>query len=339
MTDSKADVYEQVADMIIEEDNGGPTKTPAFLKLLSLQFTKEEARIALKLRTTGCKLNEIAALTGYSPEKMHKKLMAMADKGTVWYDSSSDPVYRVVKTAAPGFSETGLWGGVRYPYSIELGKALRDMAGSWATGKLAKIPVPWAPVWAAIEALPEDADASHSIAEALKKEDYWSVSSCPCRLSHWIADPGNHCEHMLESCIMTGDESRWAVKHGMARELTYEECIEVIKACNRNGLVSTLNIQNNVCNCCNDCCVIFAADAACEGHSAFVPSPYLAQGDDDKCNACGICVDRCPVHAITVDKEEKTVSVSKETCFGCGVCVLECKPASLQLTLREQASA
>jgi NAD-dependent dihydropyrimidine dehydrogenase PreA subunit len=334
MTDSNIDIFEQVADMIIEEDIVAPPKTPAFLKILSLQFTKEEARIALKLRTTGCRLSEIAERTGLKPEKMEKKLLAMAEKGTVYYDtSSSDPVYRVVKTAAPGFSETGLWGGVRYPYTVELGKAMHEMVGSWASEKLAKLGFPYAPVWAAIEALPEGADAAHNIAEAIRKEGHWSVSSCPCRLSHWLAEPGNHCEHMLESCIMTGEESRWAVKHGMARALTYEQCVEVIKACNTNGLVSTLNIQNNICNCCNDCCALFRADASFDG-SVFIPSPYLAEGDDDKCNACGICVERCPVHAITVDKEEKTVSVSNETCFGCGLCVIECKPASLRLALR-----
>ena len=39
----KTDVYEELADMYVEEDPvglGGP-KTPSFLKVLSLQFTEE----------------------------------------------------------------------------------------------------------------------------------------------------------------------------------------------------------------------------------------------------------------------------------------------------------
>ncbi len=335
---SKIDVFEQVADMIIEEDIVPPPKTPAFLKLLSLQFTKSEARLALKVRTTGGTLDEIHERTGTPKDKLLKRLMTMADKGTIHYSTTSDnPVYHVVKTAAPGFSETGLWGGVRFPYTVELGKAMHDMVGSWATQTLGQLGFPYAPVWAAPASLPEGADPAHNLAEAIKDEGYWSVSNCPCRLSRWLTDPGNHCDHMLEACVMTGEESRWAVKHGMARELSYDEVVEVLNECNRNGLVSTLNIQNNICNCCNDCCAIFKAEKECG--NAFIPSPYLAQGDDDLCNGCNICTDTCPVNAIEVNRDESTVFVDEETCFGCGLCVVACKPESLTLKSRPEAAS
>jgi len=338
MAESNADVFEQIADMIIAEDGIAPPKTPAFIKLLSLQFTKAEAKLALQVRTTGGTLSQLVERTGFKPEKLERMLLAMAEKGTLYYNpSDDDPIFRIIKTAAPGFSETGLWGGVRYPYTVELGKAMHEMVGSWATQKLAKLGFPYAPVWAAVEALPKDADPAHNIAEALKKENHWSVSACPCRLSHWLAHPGDHCEHMLESCIMTGEESRWAVKHGMARALTYEECIELLKECNRNGLVSTLNITNNVCNCCNDCCAIFRADEACDG--SFIPSPYIAVAQDESCNGCNKCAERCPVNAIAVDMDECSVSVDQATCFGCGLCVVACKPVCLSLEKRPQAAA
>jgi len=337
MTQGIADVFEQVADMIIKEDGIAPPKTDAFIKLLSLQFTESEAKLALQVRTTGGTLSELAERTGIKADKLQKKLLAMADKGTIYYEGDEDPHYRVVKTAAPGFTETGLWGGVRYPYTVELGKAMYDMTGSWATGTLAKLGFPYAPVWPALEALPEDADPAHNLAEAIKNEGHWSVSACPCRLSHWLADPGNHCDHMLESCVITGEESRWAVKHGHARALTYEQCVEVLKECNRNGLVSTLNVQNNICNCCNDCCGIFRSDEACDG--AFIPSPYMAAADDEKCNGCNKCAECCPVSAIEVEQTEGEVSIDQATCFGCGLCVVACKPASLFLTKRPDVAA
>ena len=46
------EVYQQLADMIDEEDIVGMAKTPALLKLLNLQFTPEEARLALQAKKT-----------------------------------------------------------------------------------------------------------------------------------------------------------------------------------------------------------------------------------------------------------------------------------------------
>jgi Pyruvate/2-oxoacid:ferredoxin oxidoreductase delta subunit len=331
------EIYEQVADMIIEEDVVPPPKTPAFLKILSLQLTRAEATLALQVRTTGGTLGELAERTGIKPARLKKMLLKMADKGTIYYGDGDDPVYRMVKTAAPGFTESGLWGGIREPYTVELGKALNQMVKEWASETLAKLGFAFAPVWAAVDALPEGADPTHNLAEAIKDAGHWSVASCPCRLSHWLTDPGNHCDHMLESCIITGEESRWAVRHGMARELSYDGVVARLKECNQNGLVHTLNIQGNICNCCNDCCGIFEADASCDG--CFIPSPYLAQLDDEDCNGCSSCAERCPVNAIEVDQAEKSAFLQQDRCFGCGICVTTCELNCFSLANRPAAAA
>ena len=43
--------------------------------------------------------------------------------------------------------------------------------------------------------------------------------------------------------------------------------------------------------------------------------------DKDKCNACGTCVESCPVDAI---KLKEKAEVDEETCIDCGTCVDEC---------------
>ena len=72
--------------------------------------------------------------------------------------------------AAPGWIETGLWGGIKFPFSIELAKAINDVLKEWSDEKLCKLGFPFAPVWAAMDALPKDADKSLSLAEAVKNE-------------------------------------------------------------------------------------------------------------------------------------------------------------------------
>lgn len=324
------DVYQQLADMIDEEDVVGIQKTPAVLKVLSLQFTPEEARLALQVHLAGAKLDEIAERSGIKKKKLKKLLNTMADKGTMFIEpGKEDPTYKVVGASAPGLTETGLWGNIKYPFTVELGKALHQVLKEWSEEKLCKLGFPFAPVWAGTLALPDDVQPSENLAEVIRDAGHWSVSPCPCRLSHWLVDPGNHCEHILETCIHTGDLSRWAVEHGMARELSYDEVVELLRECNRDGLVHTLDINSVICNCCDDCCAIFHGHKL--GAPTFIPSPFMAQVDEETCDACKTCAERCPVGAIEVDDFS---SVNQDICIGCGVCVPTCKTKSMRLVRR-----
>jgi len=40
--------------------------------------------------------------------------------------------------------------------------------------------------------------------------------------------------------------------------------------------------------------------------------------DEEKCVACGVCVEECPVDAITM--EDETARIDMEECIKCGVC-------------------
>jgi len=327
---SEKDVYQELAEMEESEDPVGIPTTDAFMKVLRLQFTPQEAKLALDIRLTGATLDELSQKTGMDRDKLHDMLMTMADKGTVFYDpAETDPVYKVVGSAAPGLVETGLWGNINRPYTVELGKALYDVLQEWSSRKLCQLGFPFAPVWAAPAALPADAQPSENLAEVMREAGHWSTSPCPCRLSHWLVDPGNHCEHILNTCIHTGALSRWTVKHGLAREISYEELVELLRECNEDGLVSTLNINGCVCNCCDDCCAVFYGHKS--GTPVFMSSPFMASADEELCNACYTCADRCPVGAIEV---EDHAVIDAERCLGCGVCVISCSTAAMALVRR-----
>jgi len=50
--------------------------------------------------------------------------------------------------------------------------------------------------------------------------------------------------------------------------------------------------------------------------------------DADKCDACGSCVDACPVQAI---KLEGKAVVNADECIDCGTCVDECPNGAIEL--------
>jgi len=44
----------------------------------------------------------------------------------------------------------------------------------------------------------------------------------------------------------------------------------------------------------------------------------------EKCKACGLCTKVCPYNAITLNKDQKMVTVIEAACGGCGTCAAEC---------------
>ncbi len=136
------DLYLQLIDMVNKTDPHviGIPNTPAMLNVVSLQFTPEEAKLALQIGTTGGTLSELSAKTGVDKAELKKKLETMGLKGTLWIDpDKEDPTYRVVGSCAPGLVETGLFGGIRYPYDPELGKNLYQALFDWVRDRLAPL--------------------------------------------------------------------------------------------------------------------------------------------------------------------------------------------------------
>ncbi len=327
------DIYQDLAKMIDEGDIVGQPITPSFLKLLSLQFTDDEAELALKIGMTGGTLDDLTEKTGMDKDELKNKMMAMADKGTIIYDpADKDPIYRTVGMTAGGLTETGPWAGIRFPFSAELIKTAHQVTIEHCEDKLGALGMAYTPVWVGMAALPDDVQPSENLAEEVKEAGHWSVSMCPCRVSRALVDPENTCDHIYETCVHTGALSRWAVKHKMARELSHDELVDLLKELNKDGLVHTINLLGQICNCCEDCCGIFRTHKM--GAPTFIPSPFMAQADQETCTACETCADRCPVDAITVDD---TAAVDQHVCIGCGVCVPACPVDAVELIRRPES--
>ncbi|MFC1895762.1 4Fe-4S dicluster-binding protein [Thermodesulfobacteriota bacterium] len=155
-----------------------------------------------------------------------------------------------------------------------------------------------------------------------------AVTRCSCR----VIDGA--CGKELWNCMQFNKAADYAVERGTGRALTKEETIELLKRCEEEGLVhiseNKRSIGHVICNCCEDCCLNWAALRT--GSGKFVaPSRFLAEVDADACISCEACLERCYFEAISMTGENDTSSIDAEKCMGCGLCLITCPEEAISL--------
>jgi ferredoxin len=117
--------------------------------------------------------------------------------------------------------------------------------------------------------------------------------------------------------------------------VTKEEALEILKKTEEAGLVHKAfhngndyhKPENSICNCCKDCCDTFGLWRM--GATPIINvTHFLSEVVPERCIACGTCVDRCPMDAITLSDY---AIVDESKCIGCGVCARVCPENAIRL--------
>jgi ferredoxin len=165
-------------------------------------------------------------------------------------------------------------------------------------------------------------------AKMLERANTIAVTTCVCRKLM------KRCESPLEACLQINKGADYTLKRGTGRKIDLTEAMDILKLSEEAGLVhmteNTQGRNNVICNCCSCCCEMlrFATDTKTKG--VLAPSRYLAQVDESGCTSCGMCVDICPVEAITLN-EEDLAQVDAQGCIGCGLCASTCPVDAISL--------
>jgi Pyruvate/2-oxoacid:ferredoxin oxidoreductase delta subunit len=165
------------------------------------------------------------------------------------------------------------------------------------------------------------------------------VANCVCKQGEAIL--GKKCEIVgddIELCIFFGEGSY--LERNRGRIITKEECLELLDKAEKKGLV--IQPGNSlqafcICLCCGCCCGVLTSAKKFEKPARLFATNYYAEIDKDKCSACGVCVKRCQMEAITKfetkleTKLDKHVELNLDRCIGCGLCVTTCAKKALSL--------
>ena len=145
------------------------------------------------------------------------------------------------------------------------------------------------------------------LSKHLNEATVFSVSDCSCRTSREAMGEG--CGHLKENmCIQMDHAAEYYIKTGRGREITREEAFEIIKTAEDNGLMHSIpNLDepghtHAICNCCG--CGCYAMRLANEYlNNDIVRSNYKSVVDEEKCVACGECIDVCPTNALRLGQK------------------------------------
>lgn len=325
-------IYHQLQELLDTIPNGFPKSEDGIeIEILKRIFTPEEAEIATKLTLKYETPDAIAERTGMDKDYLSEKLSEMQKRGEIFGVTIGDTsIYRLMPFVL-GVFEFQLY---------RMDKELAELIEKYMKNAFGKEFFSQSPQFAKVIPIETEIPSQsviepyESITEIINSAKSWAVAECVCKKEHALLD--KKCSKPTEVCLGLAPIENYFDNHFWGRAISKEEAIKVLNTAEEEGLVHmTSNIRQGhifICNCCSCCCGLLSGINVLGIKDAVATSNYVAVVDDDKCGACEICVERCQVHAITVDSS----AVIDEKCIGCGLCVTTCPDEAITLECRDE---
>jgi len=164
---------------------------------------------------------------------------------------------------------------------------------------------------------------------------------CICRKTYRGTEETNIDEY---SCTGLGPGmlkwERWPERYrGGVHFMSVDEAKEWLTKWNKKGMMHSImtfggSYVGGICNCdYPDCAAIRnRLDYGFEG--SLLKSHYVAKVSYDKCNGCGVCVQRCQFGALKFEVTMDKANIDMFRCFGCGLCQTGCPRGAIDLIER-----
>jgi NAD-dependent dihydropyrimidine dehydrogenase PreA subunit len=332
--ESAEQVYRDLQRHLDKQPIGFPaTKSGAEIRILKRIFTPEQARLATYLSyklSTAEQVHERAASSGLSLADVEKMLGEMTAGGAIGrVDKDGRRYYYTIPFVFGMYEYQG--SRLSPEFLAEAGAYFNDRSFglsflSTEVPQMRTIPVEKS---LTVEHAVTSYDA---LAQLLHDSDGpFSVGECVCRKAARMQ--GKSCEKTtrLETCMAIGS---LATVFDDWREITREEALEIARLNQADGLVlqpSNTQKIDFVCSCCSCCCGMLGVLKSLPKPVDFWATNYYATVSPGICNGCAICVDTCPMDAVTLADGPATSHTDLDRCIGCGNCVATCPTGARNL--------
>ncbi len=321
MTD---EVYERLAKALDRLPNGFPqTPSRVEIQILKKIFSVDDASLASQLGGGMEAVEAIALRVGLSEKEASEKLKSMAKRGLLW---SSEREGKLRFRLAPFI--VGIYESQLESMDHELAHLVEKyMHEGGAAGIMKPQPALHRviPAQKAVKSewiLPYD-----DVKAILLASKSFNVRDCICRVQQDFI--GRKCDFPLRICLSFASFERPA-REG---DISKDEALALLDKAEEIGLVHTVsNVMKGfgyVCNCCGCCCGILRGITDWGIENSVAHANYYSVINQDECLGCGICTDRCQVHAIS--EMDSVAVVDLKRCIGCGLCVTGCPNGAAKL--------
>lgn len=329
------DVYEKLREII---HNRIPIPTPATQSRVEIEILRrlmlpDEAEIACHLSGQPEPATAIAQRGGMAVDQVRPILEELVKKGVIFKVYTADPLYSLA-TMMPGI------------YEFQVNRLTPDMVALfekyYAQGHGEAV---FSNKTAFARVLPVNKSLSpkmtvytyEEVERIIDAASAVTLATCICRSNKKLIGEG--CSGPVEeACILLDSWADYYAENGLGRRVSKEEGKNALKRAEDAGLVhNSLNVQDGslfICNCCGCCCALLRGITQLELPTAVAKSNFIAEVSAEECTGCGVCEDRCQIHAISV--VDSVSVVNERRCIGCGVCVSGCPTDAVTMRRREE---
>lgn len=176
--------------------------------------------------------------------------------------------------------------------------------------------------------------------QVISLEDAINICSIPERVSIIDCPCKKHLTGRSEKkCILfttTAEIVDGIPEFSPVKDLGWEEAAELLKELDNSGQVHTVWTFKTpyigaICNCNQNECIFFHLKERYKSHDAIKKGHEIAFVEMELCDGCGMCLESCQFHAISIIQGKAVVNGS---CYGCGVCRNFCPFEAIQLKPR-----
>jgi Pyruvate/2-oxoacid:ferredoxin oxidoreductase delta subunit len=337
---------------------------PALRALLRELYTADEADLVASMPWGLARIDRVAQVTGRDAASLLPQLNALARKGLVLdllKEANAERYYMPSPFVVGIYEFTMMRAGPAADHArraelfreyLGAGDFYRANLGDGQQVFLARaLPHRDTVADSTLVLLPDRVEA------IIDQHQKFAVGVCSCR--HEQQHLGaRRCSTPLETCTAMGTSAEYLLRHGLARESSRSEMLEIVARSRETGLVLCAdNVQREVsfiCHCCRCCCQLVRGITEWGYPNAITTSPFVPTVDANRCSGCNQCVKACPIGALKRTAQDTDVTdpalataerdpgferiratappnVDSQRCIGCGICATRCNRKAMHL--------